>query len=294
MRHRPRLGGYGAPTLGVGAGLPLVAVADAAPIGDSGPVPRLILHPGPQSETPPESGRPRHPVAHSSSGRSADAAWVGANEVTVAQPFRSRSLSEPSGTGRSLATRSRRRPTSSCPVITVRTPPTGAKSAHRRPLVSDVGLSGTLRLSTVRGGASTIQDTMVWARSAADCQWGSRYGPRSPFPDGATSRLTAKPDQPKRSPARTAPMVPENRVERPVLGPRLMPATTALGGSPNPPKLASMVISAGGAATENPINDSPSGKPTLTSSTATRSGSSMGPSQADAPLQSVDGATTTG
>ena len=89
-------------------------------------------------------------------------------------------------------------------------------------------------------------------------------------------------------------MVPENRVERPVLGPRLIPATTALGGSPNPPKLASMVINAGGAATENPTNDPPSGKPTPTSSTATRPGSSMGPRQADAPLQSVDGATTTG
>ena len=91
----------------------------------------------------------------------------------MAQPFRSRSLSEPSGTGRSLATRSRQRPTSSRLVITVRTPPTGARSAHLRPLVSDVGLSGTLRLSTVRGGASTIQSIMVWARLAADCQWGS-------------------------------------------------------------------------------------------------------------------------
>ena len=150
MRRRPRLGGYGAPTPSGVAGLPLVAVGDPGPIGDSGPVQQLILHPGPQSKTPPEAGRPCHPATHSSRGRSPDAAWVGDSGVTVAQPFRSRPLSEPSGTGRSLATRSRRRPTSSRPVITVRPPPTGARSAHRRPLVSEVGLFGTLRLSTVR------------------------------------------------------------------------------------------------------------------------------------------------
>ena len=73
----------------------------------------------------------------------------------------------------------------------------------------------------------------------------------------------------------------------------MMPATTISGGSPKPPRSANIEIRAGGAPTEDPVIVDPPGTGKSTRSTGTRFGSASGPRQADAPLQSDEGAATT-
>ena len=79
--------------------------------------------------------------------------------------------------------------------------------------------------------------------------------------------LAAIPERPNCAAVFTAAIVPENKVERPVFGPRLTPEATMSGGSPKPPSIESMTISAGGAPTENDLMPFRSGM--STSSTAT-------------------------
>ena len=61
----------------------------------------------------------------------------------------------------------------------------------------------------------------------------------------------AIPDRSNLAAVFTAAIVPENKVDRPVFGPRLTPEATMSGGSPKPPSIESMTIKAGGAPTEN-------------------------------------------
>ena len=128
--------------------------------------------------------------------------------------------------------------------MTVRTLPTDARSACRRPRTSEPDRFGTFRLSIIGPGALASQ------RVNGAAKWVAVDQIRSPSADGRTSRLTARPDRPNRAPAITAPMVPENRVDRPVFGPKFTPASTRSGGSPNPPIIANITMSAGGAPTE--------------------------------------------
>ena len=103
--------------------------------------------------------------------------------------------------------------------------------------------------------------------------------------------LTAIPERSNLAAVFTAAIVPENKVDRPVFGPRLTPEATMSGGSPKPPSIESMTINAGGAPTENDLMPSRSG--ISNSSTATLSWSSNGMSEAETPLMFFEGAATT-
>ena len=118
------------------------------------------------------------------------------------------------GAGRRPIPRSRR-----APRRTRRAAPSAHRARRRTPS------AGTLRLSTLRAGASssigsTSTATVPRCRTATASE---------------TSTLTASAEQPKLCAVSAAPTVPECRIARPVLQPGLMPDTTMSGGSPNAP-----------------------------------------------------------
>jgi hypothetical protein len=116
--------------------------------------------------------------------------------------------------------------------------PNLASVAARYSGSSGPAVFGTLRFSTVPTACSIRNGRRPVASRAAVSQW-NRAGARP------VSKDTAIPRRPFTPAVSAAPTVPECRMARPTLAPRLIPDSTTSGGLPKAPWVAIIVIKAG-------------------------------------------------